>query len=159
MARFGKARSQDAATLAQVSERAFHGDIHYGAPHPEPGGPPGYNSEAWQRKMMRIGEYYKILVDGQIVGGFIVFRKGIRQYELGRIFVDPEYQNQGIGTQAFEFLWKEFPLAKKWTLGTPAWNRRTRHFYGKVGFVEIGTDGHDGILFEREIPARAPGKQ
>jgi hypothetical protein len=39
--------------------------------------------------------------------------------------------------------------AKKWTLGTPAWNRRTRHFYKKVGFVEVGKDGHDGILFEK----------
>jgi len=104
--------------------------------------------------MMRIGQYYKILVDGQIVGGFIVFRKAPREYELGRIFVDPEFQNQGIGTQAFDFLWQEFPLAKRWTLGTPAWNRRTRHFYRKVGFVEIGEDGHGGILFERSITAR-----
>jgi GNAT superfamily N-acetyltransferase len=101
--------------------------------------------------MMRLGKYYKILVDDQIVGGFIVFPKEPRCYELGRIFVDPGFQNQGIGTEAFEYLWKEYPLAKRWTLGTPAWNRRTRHFYKKVGFVEIGTDGHDGILFERRI--------
>ena len=145
-----KARQRDAATLARISKRAFHSDIHCGAPGL--GGPPGYKSEAWQRKMMHIGQYYRILVDDQIVGGVIVFRQQPRCYELGRIFVDPDFQNQGIGTQAFEFLWKEFPLAKKWTLGTPAWNRRTRHFYKKVGFVEVGTDGHDGILFERQIP-------
>jgi hypothetical protein len=50
-------------------------------------------------------------------------------------------------------------LAKRWTLGTPAWNRRTRHFYKKVGFVEVGEDGHGGILFERRIAAARPAAQ
>ncbi|MBN1579920.1 MAG: GNAT family N-acetyltransferase [Anaerolineae bacterium] len=146
---FRKAKASDAEALAQASERAFHSDIHCGAP--EIGGPPGYNSAAWQKKTMRFADYYAILADGRIVGGIIVFRKETRQYELGRIFVDPDVQNQGIGTQAFAFLWETYPLAKRWTLGTPAWNRRTRHFYKKVGFVEIGEDEHEGILFERRI--------
>ena len=146
---FRKAKASDAEALAQACERAFHSDIHCGAPGI--GGPPGYNSAAWQKKTMRFADYYTILADGRIVGGIIVFRKETRQYELGRIFVDPDVQNQGIGTQAFAFLWETYPLAKRWTLGTPAWNRRTRHFYKKVGFVEIGEDGHDGILFERRI--------
>jgi len=140
--------------LARISERAFHSDIHCGAPGI--GGPPGYNSEGWQRQTMRIGDYFKIIVGDQIVGGVIVLRKRPREYELGRIFVDPDHQNQGVGTQAFEFLWQEYPLAKKWTLGTPAWNQRTRHFYKKVGFVEIGTDSRGGILLEKRIPAGGP---
>jgi len=152
--RFAKARSSDAETLARISGRAFDGDVNYGAPGP--GGPLGYKSAAWQVKMMRLGDYFKIILEEQLIGGFIVFRKGTRHYELGRIFIDPDYQNQGIGTQAFEFLWKEYPLAKHWTLGTPAWNRRTRHFYKKVGFAEIGEDGHGGILFERPMTAGHP---
>jgi GNAT superfamily N-acetyltransferase len=146
---FRKARPQDAPALAEASKRAFHSDVHCGAP--DLGGPPGYDSAQWQRKMMRIGDYYAIVLGEKVVGGFIVFRKAPREYELGRIFVDPDFQNQGIGTQAFEFLWQEFPLAKRWTLGTPAWNRRTRHFYRKVGFEEIGEDAREGILFERWI--------
>ena len=153
MIRFEKAKPKDASTLARISERAFRSDIHCGAPGL--GGPPGYKSEQWQRRMMQMGQYYKILANDQIVGGIIVFRKETRHYELGRIFVDPDFQNQGIGTQAFEFLWQEFPLAKKWTLGTPAWNCRTRHFYKKVGFVEVEQDGRGGILLEKHIPARA----
>ena len=149
MIHFEKAKTRDAQVLALVSWRAFDHDIHYGAPGP--GGPPGYKSDQWQSKMMRLGDYYRILADGQIVGGIIVFRKAPREYELGRIFIEPDFQNQGIGTQAFEFLGQEFPLAKRWTLGTPAWNLRTRHFYKKVGFVEIGQDSHGGILFEKKI--------
>jgi GNAT superfamily N-acetyltransferase len=148
---YRKARPGDARMLAQVCERAFHTDVLYGSPGI--GGPPGYNSAAWQTKIMRIGDYYAILADGQIVGGMIVFRKAPREYELGRIFVDADSQNQGIGTQALEFLWQTYPLAKRWTLGTPAWNRRTRHFYAKVGFAEVGEDGHGGILLERQIAA------
>jgi len=150
--RFEKARPKDASALARISERAFHSDINCGAPGL--GGPPGYQSDEWQKKMMRIGDYYKILVDDQTVGGFIVFRKRPREYELGRIFVDPDYQSQGVGTQAMEFLSEEYPLAKRWTLDTPAWNRRTRQFYNKVGFVEVGTDSRGLILFEKRIPTR-----
>jgi GNAT superfamily N-acetyltransferase len=146
---FRKARSQDADALAKVSRRAFHSDIDCGAPGL--GGPPGYDSPQWQRRMMRIGDYYTIVLGEEIVGGLIVFRKAPREYELGRIFVDPDFQNRGIGAQAFEFLWQEFPLARRWTLGTPAWNRRTRHFYRKVGFDEVGEDAHEGILFERRM--------
>ena len=155
---FRKARSQDAPALAEASKRAFHSDVHCGAPPGPPGGPPGYDSPQWQRKMMRFGDYFTIMVGNRVVGGFIVFRKAAREYELGRIFVDPDFQNQGIGTRAFEFLWQEFPLSKRWTLGTPAWNRRTRHFYRKVGFEEIGEDVHEGILFEKRIVRPLVGK-
>jgi GNAT superfamily N-acetyltransferase len=155
MLSFRRARPQDAALLAIASKRAFDNDVHYGASGP--GGPPGYDSEAWQRRMMRYGEYYTIECDGKVIGGVIVFRKEPRCYELGRIFVDPDWQNQGIGSEAFQFLWKTYPLAKRWSLGTPQWNKRTRHFYRKVGFTEIGLDGRGGVLFERRISARDAG--
>jgi GNAT superfamily N-acetyltransferase len=154
MIRFVKARPDDANTLAQVSKRAFDNDVHYGAPGI--GGPPGYDSATWQVKMMGFGDYYKVVVGHQIIGGIIIFRQAAREYELGRIFIAPEFQNQGIGAQAFEFLWETYPLAKCWKLGTPVWNLRNRHFYKKVGFEELGEDGHGGVLFERHITARTP---
>jgi len=137
MVQFQKARPSDAEALAEVSE-------------PKIGGPPGYNSPAWQVKMMRVGEYYKIVLDDQIVGGLIVLCEGTREYELGRIFIAPEFQNQGLGTQACGFLFETYPLARLWTLGTPAWNERTRHFYAKLGFEEVSEDGRGGILLERQ---------
>jgi len=70
---FRRARPQDARLLASVSKRAFDDDVHYGAPGP--GGPPGYDSEAWQRRMMRYGEYYVMAREGEVIGGMIVFRK------------------------------------------------------------------------------------
>jgi RimJ/RimL family protein N-acetyltransferase len=149
--RITKANPSDAETLAEVSKRAFHSDVNYGAP--AEGGPPGYDSTVWQRKMMGFGDYYKIVREDRVIGGIIVFRKRPREYELGRIFLEPEFQNRGIGTRAFEFLWQAYPLAKRWTLDTPAWHERNRHFYKKVGFVEIGEDSQGGVMFERRIPA------
>ena len=67
--RFEKAKTEDSKALALVSWRAFDNDVNYGAP--SVGGPPGYKSDRWQSKMMKLGEYYKILAGGRIVGGFI----------------------------------------------------------------------------------------
>ena len=147
--RFEKAKPEDAKALALASWRAFDDDVNYGAPGK--GGPPGYKSDQWQLKMMVVGDYYKILLDGRIIGGFILLLKGYRCYELARIFIQPDFQNQGIGTRTFEFIWSEYPDVERWTLGTPAWNHRTRHFYKKVGFAEVGEDSRGGILFERNV--------
>ena len=150
---FRRAREDDAATLAEVSARAFRNDVTCGAPRP--GGPAGYDSPAWQAQMMRRAQYYAMLLGERIVGGLIVFARGPGHYHLGRIFIDADLQNQGLGTQAMAFLWRTYPLATRWTLDTPAWNRRTRHFYQKVGFREVGQDAQGGVHFERRSgPAR-----
>ena len=155
--KFEEAAPEDAQALARVSKRAFDNDVHYGAPGP--GGPPGYDTDTWQLKMMTAAEYYKILLAGRIVGGLIVRLRGYRYYEVTRIFVEPAFQNQGIGTGAFDFLWSRYPQVERWTLGTPGWNRRTRHFYQKVGFEEIGELSWGGILFEKIVSPADQGEQ
>jgi hypothetical protein len=96
MIAFLKARVKDASTLAEVSTRAFHSDINYGAD--QVGGPPGYDSGPWQARMMRIGDYYKIVRDARIIGGILVHRQGVREYALGRIFIEPEFQSSSKGS-------------------------------------------------------------
>jgi ribosomal protein S18 acetylase RimI-like enzyme len=156
MVSFMRATSRDAEKLASASKSAFENDIHYGAPGHDgkAGGPPGYQSTNWQGKMMRRGRYYKILVDNRIVGGFIVFPGAVREYYLCRIFIRPDFQNQGIGTRAMDFMFGEFPLAKSWTVDTPLWNQRTRHFYEKLGFRKADARydrqaGWDSIIYRK----------
>jgi len=132
MIRLEKARRRDAKVLAKVSEEAFHEDVNYGAPGP--GRPPGYASEEFQVRMMRFGDYYKITQGEQIVGGLLVHPQKPRHYELGRIFIAPGHQNQGIGSRVIEMMEQAYPLAKRWTLDTPKWNLRTQHFYEKMGY-------------------------
>jgi GNAT superfamily N-acetyltransferase len=132
------AKKEDAEILAEISKRAFHSDFEVGAPNKE-GGPPGYDSPEFQANVfMKWLDYRKILLNGKIVGGLIVEKKKQGHYECQRIFVDPDYHNQGIATKAFQLMWEIYPDAKIWTLGTPEWNVRTKHFYEKMGFVQVG---------------------
>jgi replication factor A1 len=138
------ALKEDAVQLAKISKRAFHSDIHVGAPittagdTSSGGGPIGYDSPEFQVRMMKICQYYKMTYDGQLVGGLITGRKRLGHYELERIFVDPDYHNRGIATNAFNQVIAMVSDAQIWTLGTPEWNVRTKHFYEKLGFMQIG---------------------
>jgi len=144
-----KAREEDAEELAEISKRAFHSDVHCGAP--AAGGPPGYDSPAAQIRFMRGCDYYEILYDGGLVGAVMVLKKEEGHYECCGLFVDPQYHDRGIATRAFELVWAAYSDAERWTVGTPAWNARTNHFYPKLGFVKVGTDGADGVIYEKTM--------
>lgn len=145
------ARPEEAVALAEISRRAFDSDGAVGAPGP--GGPPGCASADWQAEMMTAGRYHAVTVDGALAGGAVVFRKGPGQYELGRLFLDPEWHRKGIGKQAMALLFAAYPDAQRWTLDTPVWNRRTRAFYEGLRFLPVGELRHPGgpdlVLYER----------
>jgi GNAT superfamily N-acetyltransferase len=160
-----RAVTKDAKKLADISKRAFHSDIHVGAPKVEDdtsgeGGPPGYDSPEFQARMMKGCHYYKMIFGGLIVGGLIAGKRRPSHYELERIFVDPEYHNRGIATRAFKQVFAMYPDAKIWTLGTPEWNVRTKHFYEKLGFVQAGWTRNEsewkGRLYEKVMPSDEP---
>jgi RimJ/RimL family protein N-acetyltransferase len=118
-------------------------------------GPPGFDSVAWNAEWIERTPYYKVLLDGRIVGGIIVFAMGEGHYELGRIYVDPDVQNRGVGQEAMRLMFEAFPEARKWTVGTPSWAVRNQHVYEKMGFVrvrETAVDpqlGWSGIEYEK----------
>ena len=145
-----KAREEDAAGLADISKRAFHTDVHCGSPWGA-SGPPGYDSPEAQLRFMRGCDYYAILVGGVMAGAIMVLEKEDRHCECCGLFVDPEYHNRGIAARAFDLIWAIYPDVQRWTVGTPAWNTRTNHFYQKLGFVRIGEDGPDGVIYEKVV--------
>jgi ribosomal protein S18 acetylase RimI-like enzyme len=149
------AAEDDAESLAEISRRAFEHDVNYGAPGR--GGPPGYDSPGWQRKMLRRGRYFKLFEQERLVGGFVVFRLEDGSVELGRAFIDPEFQNRGIGSEMLRYAEGVFPATRRLVLDTPSWNRRCQHFYEKAGFVKIGDiDTGEGFLlvqYEKRIDA------
>lgn len=98
------------------------------------GGPPGYMSVSFHIKMAKENHLYKLLVDGLIVGGAILFVDGL-QLNIGRIFVDPEYFKKGYGIFIMEEFERIFSDAKELYLDTPVWNIRTNAFYQKLGYI------------------------
>lgn len=96
-------------------------------------GPAGFDSVAWNAEWIEKTAYYKVPLDGRIVGGIIVFAMGEGHCELGRIYVDPGVQNRGVGQEAMRLMFETFPEAEKCTVGTPSWAARNQHVYEKAG--------------------------
>jgi GNAT superfamily N-acetyltransferase len=150
--KYAKITEKDIPDLTQVMTRAFDDDTqkHLGA---KKGGPEGYDNGEFFRKWLfpyDESEGYKILLDGQIVGGFIVWVLEDRKNSLGTIFVDPAYQDKGVGTRAWEFIEMTYPDASSWTLGTPSYSTKNHHFYEKCGFIKVREEEapeHSGTSF------------
>lgn len=134
-----RAKAEDAEILTETCKRAFESDSEVGSPGS--GGPPGYDSVAWNISGINNPylQYFKILKGDNIVGGFIAGDRGPGYQVCERIWIDPTYMRKGIGEKTFELIWERYPSADLWTLGTPEWNVRTKAFYEKVGFFQIGT--------------------
>jgi GNAT superfamily N-acetyltransferase len=149
--RLVRANRGNAERLADISRRAFHTCFACGSPYDEPGGPPGYDSPQAHIRFMKYCHYYEIHYRGKLVGAVMVVRRSAEHCECTGLFVDPDYQNQGIAARAFDLLWERYPEARRWTVGTPACDVRTNHFYPKVGFKKIGADDSGGAWYERII--------
>ena len=68
---FIKASTSDALTLNEISKRAFDSDVLAGAP--STGGPPGYMSVPFHLKMARSNHLFKLVDNGLIIGGAVLF--------------------------------------------------------------------------------------
>lgn len=156
--RIEQAEEEDAEELASISKRAFDSDNEVGAPRL--GGPPGYDSSSSQLRLMRLMDYYKILLDENIVGGIFADSRGKQHRVLERIFINPPFHNKGIASRAMELLWEMYPNVQLWTLGTPEWNVRTKHFYEKLGFIQVGWETGDsnwrGIWYQKVMDSSTP---
>lgn len=137
MVELRQAQMKDLEVLTEIQIRTFIDDNKLKPPGCSLEGPPGYNSLKWNAYWIQHTPYYKILSAGEIAGGLILFDLGDHHFEVGRIWVDPELQNRGIGQAAMQMMFKLHGEVKKWTLEIPSWAIRNQHFYEKQGFVKI----------------------
>jgi GNAT superfamily N-acetyltransferase len=131
-----QATEDDAGILALVSQRAYeHASELYGK---EIWGPRGFKSVKDHIYYIEKLETYCILYMDVVVGGIIISENGYEHKELVRIFIDPDFQDKGIASDAFNIVMKLSP-AKAWTVGNISWNEKAKGFLESNGFQKIGT--------------------
>ena len=90
------------------------------------------------------GEAYRIMQDGQPVGGVVIKVEGDRG-GLELLFVSPKVHSRGIGYSAWCAIEKLHPEVKVWETVTPYFEKRNIHFYvNRCGFhiVEFFNSRH-----------------
>ncbi len=152
-----QATEDDAGILALVSQRAYeHACEEF---EKEAWGPRGYKSAKDHLYYIEKLETYCILYQEVVVGGIIISENGFDHKELVRIFVDPDFQDKGIASDAFKALMELSP-AKAWTVGNVEWNERAKGFLETNGFQKIGTintDPYKTDWYRKEIePVQLP---
>ncbi len=121
---------KDIAYISEISESVFSNE-------PE-SAPDGFNNPEWYFNAATTGYLYKIIFNGELAGGFVVFRTGQFNFQLERIFILPEYQNLGLGKKAISYAIKRFPEGKVWyTDVKPSWEKYSLFLTG-CGFFESG---------------------
>lgn len=90
------------------------------------------------------GEAYRIMLNGEKVGGAVVRVKGDRG-DLDLLFVSPHAHSKGIGYAAWCEIEKLYPNVAVWETVTPYFETRNIHFYvNRCGFhiVEFFNSHH-----------------
>lgn len=125
--------------IVAISKAAFDSDINVGASDSDR--PPDYDSIAWHIQMKDEGHLLQAVMDGEIVGGAILFldKNGEILY-IGRIFIDPVHHRKGYGLSLMKMVETYYSGIQKIKLDTPLWNVRTNTFYTKLGYREVGRD-------------------
>jgi GNAT superfamily N-acetyltransferase len=143
---FEEMTEADVPALTRVMTRAFDDDSqkHLGE---ERGGPPGYDDGEFLRKWVfgyqeTVG--YKVIAEGRVIGGLILWIFEHGENVLGTIFVDPAHQDRGVGAGIWAFVEATYPETISWQLRTPAFAVKNHHFYEKLGFVKIAEEPFQG---------------
>ena len=84
---------------------------------------------------------YCIFLNGQLIGGVILWINKDQNNFLGNIFIDPDYENHGLGTKVWSTIEKMHPDTKIWSTETPIFSYRYHNFYvNKCGFHVVKID-------------------
>jgi hypothetical protein len=147
----------DIPELTRVMTRAFDDDSrkHLGV---ERGGPDGYDNGDFFRKWLfgySVTDGYKVIADGAAIGGIIVWNLPNGDNILGTIFIDPDFQDRGVGSAAWKYIEEKYPQAKSWRLTTPKFAKKNHHFYEtKCGFTRVPGGPADEYQYRKMMTPR-----
>jgi GNAT superfamily N-acetyltransferase len=127
--------TEEAEDILNVQKEAFKADLdEYNDYETSPA------TEPLKKLLYKINKniHYTILTGDRIIGGAEVRPDSPEECYINRIFILPEYQNQGLGTRVMNFIENQYPDVTKWTLCTPYKSYRNQCFYEKFGYRKVG---------------------
>ncbi len=77
--------------------------------------------------------FLKAVNDGNLIGSVRAFDKGGICY-IGRLVVDPKYQNKGLGSKLLEAIEARFPTSVRYELFTGNKSEKNLYLYNKFGY-------------------------
>lgn len=101
---------------------------------------PGYHSIEMQKYHIWDNRYYKIVFGNDIVGVILISYTGREHARIDRLYILPEYQGMGIGSDVLQLIEESYPEVNEWTLDTIQQSPRNHHFYEKNGYKLVGED-------------------
>jgi len=155
--KFEKMTEKDIPNLVQIMKRAFDYDtkIHLGH---ETGGPEGYDDGTFLRKwgLDKNATSYCIYLDNVLIGGTILWINHNNENCLGTLFIDPDYEDKGIGTKVWSQIERMYPNTRVWNTETPIFSHRNHNFYvNKCGFhvikIENPKDLEEGSFILKKV--------
>ncbi|TDQ36620.1 GNAT family N-acetyltransferase [Aureibacillus halotolerans] len=109
---------------------------------------PGFDSVDMQKYHQWNEAYFKILFDGELSGVILISHTGREHARLDRLFIDPSWQDKGIGSTVITLIESMYPQVKLWTLDTFQKSTRNHHFYEKMGYKLAGEDEYERYYFK-----------
>ena len=125
---------EQAEELWDIQRRVFRDDLDK---YNDSGNPA---RESLSRLKEKIGDYLYLTIyfEDKIIGGVDIRQKADTHYRLNRIYIDPDYQNRGLGFETIKLVESKFPHASIWNLDTPHLSFGNHHLYEKLGYQKVG---------------------
>lgn len=144
--------------MTPIMKRAFDEDTRLHL-NEATGGPDGYDDGSFLRKwfLHPNASAYAIYEEDTMIGGVNLWIRTDRHHFLGCIFLDPDHENKGCGTQVWKLIEKRYPDTLVWRTETPIFSRRNHAFYiNKCGFKCVRIDHprderHGSYLLEKDM--------
>ena len=126
----------DIGTLSLIMKDAFNCDSRMHLNKDD--GPEGYDDGSFINKwfLLDSASPYTIWYDNKLIGAINLFINNETNINfLGCIFIDPRYENLGLGTKVWKIVESMYPNTKVWKTETPLFSTRNHNFYiNKCGF-------------------------
>jgi GNAT superfamily N-acetyltransferase len=134
--KINRAVLQDAKAILQLQKRAYLSEAEI------------YNDYGIPPLVQTLGEikqdfsqqiFLKAMEDGAIIGSVRAYLEKETAF-IGRLIVEPEHQNQGIGTMLMQSIEQYFTItsaAKRYELFTGHKSVRNLYLYQKLGYCEF----------------------